>query len=613
MLANFFKARPEVEQMVKKLIGAIRGWSRHASAFVISTLDLSADRVPTMIMSDKDLGEILVTQFDAGMVEKSGLVKADILGIKTLTMVSDCMDLVFKNHNFNFKEEAKGVPYIYRLPDADAGVFGDFYNKDTDSSFQFNTELIKGYAQEFCPLNRADLMSMTALCRPGALDAPLYDTTAAQYFMDVKNSKRTVEYLHEDLAPILGDYNGVFVYQEEIMKFLVDIVGYTWEESDLIRSAIAKKKHEVIMNTFSKIRESCTKRGWTEEAIETICQQIMAFSRYSFNKSHSYAYAELGYITLYLKNHYKLEWWTAVLNNEGDSDKIKKYIAYLGDIVVAPSLRTPTEIFAIQGGKIVAPISAIKSVGPAVVNELVSKGPFVSLEDYVARVNHSRVNIGSMSALIKARAADDLFPNDDYVEHINGIDDYAERRVAFMNKYLALRKSKTEFKPDMFDLDPIKIFLQEKEYNQSFNKFLLSDPGIGKILESKWPALKPTGRKGIPYFMKSVQGADQDTFVLGSVKVAEGFLKKGYEKEVAMMLLFDSSNYKQGISKKSGKPWKRVSVMLSDGYNIIEATLWDAKKAFGWPKDTIVYIRGELKAGWKTSLSFNITEIEKVQ
>lgn len=173
MLANFFKARPEVEQMVKKLIGAIRGWSRHASAFVISTLDLSADRVPTMIMSDKDLGEILVTQFDAGMVEKSGLVKADILGIKTLTMVSDCMDLVMKNHNFNFKEEVQGVPYIYRLPDADSGVFSDFYNKDTDSSFQFNTELIKGYAKEFCPLNRADLMSMTSLCRPGALDAPI--------------------------------------------------------------------------------------------------------------------------------------------------------------------------------------------------------------------------------------------------------------------------------------------------------------------------------------------------------------------------------------------------------------------------------------------------------
>lgn len=617
MLANFFKQRPEVEQMVKKLIGAIRGWSRHASAFVISTLDLSSDRVPTMIMSDKDLGEIMVTQFDAGMVEKSGLVKADILGIKTLTMVSDCMDLIKKNHNFNFKEEEKGVPFIYRLPDADQGVFTDFYNKDTDSSFQFNTELIKGYAQEFCPLNRADLMSMTALCRPGALDAPLYDTTAAQYFMDVKNGKRTVEYLHEDLKSILQDYHGVFVYQEEIMKFLVDIVGYTWEESDLIRSAIAKKKHEVIMATFDKIRTSCRSRGWTEESIETICQQIMAFSRYSFNKSHSYAYGELGYITLYLKNHYKLEWWTAVLNNEGDSDKVRKYISYLGELVSAPSLKHPEQIFTIQNGRIIAPVSAIKSVGPAVVNELVSKGPFVDLADYVARVNHSRVNIGSMSALIKARAADDLmepFVEDmDFAQHINGAKTYIEARLAFMKEYVSLRKSKTEFKEEMFDLDPLKIFLQEKEYNQSFNKTLMTDQGIGKVLETKWPALKATGRKGVPYFMQSADPNREDIFVLGSIKVAEGFLKKGYGKEVGMILLFDSSTYKQGISKKSGKQWRCVSVMLSDGYNMVEATMWDAKKAFGWPKDTIVYVRGELKAGWKTALSFNIKEIEKVE
>lgn len=605
MLANFFKQRPEVETMVKKLLGAIRGWSRHASAFVISTLDLSSDRVPTMLMSDRDLGEILVTQFDAAMVEKSNLVKADILGIKTLTMVSDAMDLIKQNRGVDLREAEKGVPYIYRLPDADQGVFADFYNKDTDSSFQFNTELIKGYAQEFCPLNRADLMAMTALCRPGALDAPLYDTMAAQYFMDVKNGKRTVEFLHEDLAPILSDYNGVFVYQEEIMKFLVDIVGYSWEESDLIRSAISKKKHEVIMATFDKIRASCRARGWNEEAIETICQQIMAFSRYSFNKSHSYAYGELGYITLYLKHHYKLEWWCAVLNNEDNGDKVRKYIAYLGDTVVAPSLRHPQQIFTVKDGKIVAPISAIKSVGPAVVNELVSKGPFVSIEDYVQRVNHSRVNIGSMSALIKARAADDLMDE--------SISDYIERRKAFMNQYISLRKSKTEFKPEMFDLDPIKVFLQEKEFNQSFNKSLLSDPEIGNILSSKWPALKSTGRKGIPYRMQSADGPDNDTYVIGSVKVAEGLFKGGFDKEIGMILLFDSSNYRKGISKKSGRPWNMVSVMLSDGYNIVEATLWDAKKAFGWPKDTIVYVRGKMKAGWKTSLSLDIQEIEKVE
>jgi DNA polymerase-3 subunit alpha len=303
MLQAFFQQRPEIETIVKRLIGSIRGWSRHASAFVISTLPLSEDRVPTMRMTDKDLDFITVTQYDATMVEKCGLVKADILGIKTLAMTTDCIHLVKTNHSDNLLEEEKGVPLVYRLPE-DAGVYLDFYNKDTDSSFQFNTELIKGYVQEFCPTSRKHLADLTALCRPGALDAPIMDTTATQYYIDVRNGKREIEYLHKDLEPILKDSNGIYCYQEEIMSFLVNIVGYSWEESDAIRSAIAKKKHEVIMSTFARIRESCAKRGWAKEAIETMCQQIMAFSRYSFNKSHSYAYAELGYITMYLKHHY---------------------------------------------------------------------------------------------------------------------------------------------------------------------------------------------------------------------------------------------------------------------------------------------------------------------
>ena len=606
MLANFFKQRPEVESMVKKLIGSIRGWSRHASAFVISTLDLSNGRIPTMVMSDRNLGEILVTQYDAPMVEKSGLVKADILGIKTLAMVSDCVDMINKNHGKDLKEELKGVPFIYRLPDADHGVFGDFYNKDTDSTFQFNTELIKGYAQEFAPLNRGDLAAMTALCRPGALDAPFEDTTAAQYFMDVKNGKRSVKYLHADLEPILKDSNGVFVYQEEVMRFLVEIAGYTWEESDMIRSAIAKKKHEVIMASFEKIRKSCTARNWLPEAIEQVCQQIMAFSRYSFNKSHSYAYGELGYITLYLKHHYPLEWWCSVLNNEDNEDKTRKYISYLGDKVAPPSLKNPTREYAIVDNKIVAPISAIKSVGPASYNEIVAKGPFVSLEDYVKRVDHSKVNIGAMSALIKARAADDLMNT--------SIMDYPDRRRAFMDDYCALRKektgAKTEFKEEMYTMTPISLFLEEREYNQSFNKNLLASKDIGDILQSKWPALKYTGRKGIPYMM---QGTDDATPVLANIKLAEAFLKKGHEEDVAMILLYDSSHYKSGTSKTSGKPWHRVNVNLSDGYNMIECTKWDAKKAFGWPANTIVYIRGKLKAGWKTPVSMTIDEIVKVE
>ena len=601
MLANFFRQRPDIESMVKKLIGSIRGWSRHASAFVVSTIDLSAGTIPTMMMDDKDLGSLLVTQYDAGAVEKCGLVKADILGIKTLTMTSDCVDLIKKNHNIDLLAEEKGVPYLYRLPDRDEGVFTDFYHKNTDSSFQFNTELIKGYAQEFVPTGRADLAIMTALCRPGALDAPLYDTTAAQYYMDVRNGKRSVEYLHADLEPILKNSNGVFIFQEEIMKFLVDVVGYSWEESDIIRSAIAKKKHEVIMATFDRIRASCKARGWTHDAIETICHQIMAFSRYSFNKSHSYAYAELGYITLWLKHHYPLEWWCSVLNNEDKEDKTRKYISYLGSKVAPPSLKYPSNIFVIKGDKIVAPLSAIRGIGPVAVNQVVAKGPFKDLADYIERIDHTRANIGAMSAFIKARAADDMMDET--------ILDYKERRLKFIADYTVIRKNKSKFKPDMFVTDDLQLFLDERSTNQCFNRSLLSDPGVALSLESKFPALARTQHQAIPYKM----GA---TYILSSVKVAENMLKnpsRDVEEKFGMIMLFEESERRTGKSKKTGKDWSCISIRLSDGYNTLECTDWNRKQALRFPKDSIVYVRGIIKEGWKTPVSMTISEIEQVE
>lgn len=600
MLANFFQQKPEVERMVKKLIGTIRGLSRHASAFVISTLDLSSTRVPTMVMHDKEVGDIQVTQYDAIMVEKCGLVKADILGIKTLTAVSDCIKIVKDTLGVDYLQEEAGVPLIYRLPE-DGKVYGDFYNKQTDSSFQFNTELVKGHIQEFCPIQRADLSAMTALCRPGALDAPLYDTTAAQYYMDVRNGIREVEYLHDDLRDILGASNGVFVYQEEVMKFLVDIVGYTWEESDVIRGAIAKKKHEVIMNTFDKIRSSCKARGWSEDAIETVCQQIQAFSRYSFNKSHSHAYGELGYITMYLKHHHPLEWWASILNLALDEDKMRKYVALLGDMLRPPSLRNPTDVFSVRevdGSKvIVTPLSAIKGIGPAVVKELTTKGPFQSLDDFIARIDHAKVNTGGVSALIKGRAADDMMDLT--------IENYPERRKKFIDDYILKRGGKSKLKEDLYVFDPLSIFLLEKEHNQAFNKSLLAEQPLREILQSKWPALTSTGRAGVPLMMGS-------TPILANIKVAEGLLKNGVSKEIGMILLYESSEFKRGTSKK-GKPYTNVSIVLSDGYTTLECTDWNRKAALGWPKNTIVYVRGTLKTGWKTPVSMTIEEIERVE
>jgi len=387
------------------------------------------------------------------------------------------------------------------------------------------------------------------------------------------------------------------------MRFLVEIAGYSWEESDLIRSAIAKKKSDVIMNTFNKIRTSCKARGWTDEAIETVCQQIQAFSRYSFNKSHSYAYGELGYITMYLKHFHPMEWWASVLNvYMNDEVKVRHYMSKLGSIVRPPSLKYPTNKFAVReiDGQqcIITPLSAIKGVGPAVVKELCGKGPFPTLEDFVKRIDHAKVNSGGISYLIKGRAADDMMDM--------SIEDYGTRRQAFIETYKKLRGKEIKLQPEVFQFDPLSIFLMEKEHNQAFNKNLLSDNAIVDIIKARWPALRNTGRAGVPLMMGG-------TPILSTIKVAEGIVSKGIDKEVGMILLYESSSFSKGESKKTGRPWSKVAVYLSDGFSTLECTYWDKKSALGWDKNSIVYVRGTLKPGWKTSVNLQIKEIERIE
>jgi DNA polymerase III alpha subunit len=242
--------------------------------------------------------------------------------------------------------------------------------------------------------------------------------------------------------------------------------------------------------------------------------------------------------------------------------------------------------------------SAIKGVGPAVVKELCTKGPFDSVQDFITRIDHAKVNSGGISYLVKGRAADDMMDE--------SIADYPTRRKAFIDSYSFLRGKKIKLQEDIFKFDPLTIFLQEKEHNRAFNKHLLSDPALVTIIKNRWVALKETGRAAIPLQMGTVP-------ILGNIKIAEGLIKKGHEREVGMILLFESSSFSRGVSKKSGRPWTKVSVNLSDGFSTIECADWDRKAALGWEKNTIVYVRGVLKQGWKTPVSIQIAEIERIE
>jgi DNA polymerase III alpha subunit len=285
------------------------------------------------------------------------------------------------------------------------------------------------------------------------------------------------------------------------------------------------------------------------------------------------------------------------LNNEKNEDKLRKYISLLGGMIRPPSLKKPTYRFEVEDDSIVAPISIIKGIGPKIVAELVSKGPFDDLQDFMQKITHTKVNIGAISVLIKGRAADSM---------MDSSLSYIEARKKFIADYLEIKKAKSKFKEDMYDFSPLTIFLQEREFNKSFNKHLLSDNDILSTIESMWPGLKATNRKAVPFMLAGVP-------VLSNIKIAEGILNNGHLENVALILLYESSAVKTGVSKKTGKPWCLTSIKLSDGYATIEASCWDKDKPLRWTKDSIVYVRGRLKEGFRAPVSITVDEIELIE
>ena len=452
---------------------------------------------------------------------------------------------------------------------------------------------MKGLIQGFKPECRDDLSILTALARPGTLDAPMADTNATNYYIQVRTGKREVEYLHPDMEKFTS--NGVMCFQEQIMAFLVEIAGYSLEEADQIRSAIAKKKHEVIMASFGRIREGCKTRGWNDAAIETVCQQIQAFSNYSFNKSHSSAYSELGYITMYLKHHHPLEWWTSVLNTTHDEDKLRHFVTIIGEKLSPPSLSNPSYEFSIVGDKIVAPLSAIKGIGPNSVHELVIKGPYKDFDDYLLRVTHTKVNSGHFGSLVKARAVDCF---------MDLSKPYIEARKELLDKYINIRRSKP-FPKEVYTQDNLDLFLQERSANQVFNKSLLDSKEIIDVILQRWPGLTLTGKTAIPLQIAGVP-------ILSSLRIAEGMISRGIEQEFGMVLLYGGSEFKTGVSKKNGRQWNMLKLQLSDGCQETEAVIWDKIAPLKFPIDSLVFVRGKLSTGFKIPVSITISEIRQI-
>ena len=379
-----------------RLEGLTRHSSTHAAGVVISNRPL-VDYLPLYV--DRDGG--IVTQYDMSSVEKIGLVKFDFLGLKTLTLIHDCLDLV--------RESRGRAPDLKTLPLDDEETYRLLGSGDTTGIFQLESTGIREMSVRIKPNCFEDVVAILALYRPGPLDSGM-----AEEYIKRKSGKEKTTYLHPALGPILKDTYGVIVYQEQVMQIAQTMAKYGLGEADILRRAMGKKDPEEMASQRERFIRGARDNGIREDHATAIFDQMETFARYGFNKSHSAAYALVSYQTAYLKAHYPVEFMAALMSSEiGDIDKVIKNLADCrkqGIEVLPPDVNEGGPRFTVVGDRIRFGLSAVKNVGEKAVESIRETrertGPFESLFDFCRRVDLNVTNRRVLESLIKCGAFD---------------------------------------------------------------------------------------------------------------------------------------------------------------------------------------------------------------
>jgi len=401
------KSRYDSEESVSTLIdlsqdleGIIRNVGTHAGGVVIAPSKIS-DFCP--IYKGSDESDVVVSQFDKDDVEAVGLVKFDFLGLSNLTVMDKAIKIIAN------KGLSKELIDIDKLKLDDPKVFKLLQDCDTTGVFQLESEGMRGYLKKLKADCFEDIVAMLALYRPGPLDAGMVDD-----YIQVKHGAK-VRYPHQMLEEILKPTNGVFLYQEQVMKSAQIMAGYSLGGADILRRAMGKKKVEEMAQQREVFVNGASKKNIDEKKANEIFDLIDKFSGYGFNKSHSVAYAYISYQTAWLKAHFPAPFMAAVLSGVmDDTDRVAFTVRESkkkGVKVISPDINQSEYEFSINDNKtIVYGLGAIKGVGEALVNEIVfqreQNGDYLDIFDFCFRIEKKYLNRRAIEALIYAGAFD---------------------------------------------------------------------------------------------------------------------------------------------------------------------------------------------------------------
>ena len=398
--ADFRKAYESSEDvhrlidLARKIEGLPRHSSTHAAGVVIARHPLT-DYVPVSISEGT-----LVTEYDKDHVEELGLLKMDFLGLRTLTVISDTIANIEKSRHEKVD--------IDKIPLTDELTSKMLCEGKTGAVFQMESAGMTQLVRDLAPENFADLIPLVALYRPGPLGSGMVED-----FIKGRHGEKEVTYMHPLLEPILKETFGVVLYQEQVMQIVQVLAGFTLGQADLLRRAMGKKKHEILMAQKENFLDGCEKNHIDAGLANTIFDLLTHFADYGFNKSHSAAYALVAWQTAYLKAHYPAEFMAAMLTSIMDTPKVSTYIELcrrMGIKILPPDINASSAYFSVDGDAIRFGLAAVRNVGETAIENVArireTGGPFSSLSDFCRRVDMRVVNRRVIESLIKCGAFD---------------------------------------------------------------------------------------------------------------------------------------------------------------------------------------------------------------
>lgn len=395
----------KIYDTAKKLEGLPRHVSTHAAGVVISD-ELLVNSVPLQLGS----GELSLTQFAMADVEKMGLLKMDFLGLKNLTILSDCIQ--FTNVQTHQSISLSNIPLN------DPETLDLFKNGDTNGIFQFESPGIKRVLRKLEPSDIEDVVAVNALYRPGPMEQ--IDTFIAR-----KKGNEAIIYPHDDLEEILNVTYGIMVYQEQVMKVASKLAGYSLAEADMLRRAISKKIRSEIDTGRKQFVNGAIKKGYTEETAKDVYHYIEQFANYGFNRSHAVAYSMVAYQLAYFKSHYPAAFYAALMKaSSNNKTKLQEYVLEAkkrGVEMIGPDINLSSYTFSMYNGSILFGLDVIKGLRRDLIYSIYKTrkdtGPYKDIIDFIGKLENKWRKETYIKPLIFAGAFDQLNYNRGTIMH----------------------------------------------------------------------------------------------------------------------------------------------------------------------------------------------------